>query len=55
VNLGSVFYSFGWETQLLETAIWAGVALPLVSLSTFDAELAPSSTAFALVSRALIG
>ena len=55
VNLGSVFYAFGWETQLLETALWAGVALPLVSLSTFDAELAPSSTAFALVSRALIG
>jgi len=55
VNLGSFFYAFGWETQLLETALWTVVALPLVSLSAFDAELAPSSVAFALVSRALIG
>jgi len=54
VNLGSQWYSFGWETQLCETALWVAMALPLVSLSSFDAALAPSTTALALAHRLLI-
>ena len=35
VNLGTTWYSFGWETQLLETGIWMAVAAPWLSLSRF--------------------
>ena len=55
VNLGSAWYAFGWETQLLETSLWAAVTLPLspLSLRRVDAALAPSGVAFALIARML--
>lgn len=53
VNLGSPFYSFGWETQLLETMFWALPVVPLLSFGRFDPGTAPS-TAGAFLFRLLI-
>ena len=35
VNVGQTWFSFGWESQLLETGFLAIWALPLFSLSRF--------------------
>ena len=54
VNLGSPWYAFGWETQLLETLFWAAASAPLLSTRRFEASVAPS-TASSLLFRILIG
>jgi lipase maturation factor 1 len=35
VNVGQTWYSFGWESQLLETSFLTCFTLPLISLSRF--------------------
>ncbi|CAM9413067.1 unnamed protein product, partial [Choristocarpus tenellus] len=41
VNVGQAFYSFGWESQLLETGFLAIFLVPWLSLSRFKAEAPP--------------
>lgn len=36
INLQSTWFSFGWETQLLETSIWCAFSLPIFSLKRVD-------------------
>jgi len=43
VNVGQVWYSFGWESQLLETGFLAIWLVPLVSMDQFPSNL-PSPT-----------
>ena len=39
VNVGGTWYSFGWESQLLETGFLATFMVPLLSLHRFPASL----------------
>ncbi|CAN0320806.1 unnamed protein product, partial [Laminaria digitata] len=41
VNLGQTWYSFGWESQLLETGFVAMFLVPCLSLSRFPARSPP--------------
>ena len=41
VNIGQTWYSFGWESQLLETGFLAIFAVPLFSLNTFSSTVTP--------------
>ena len=43
VNVGQTWFSFGWESQLLETGFLAIWAVPLFSLSRFPSNLPPPS------------
>jgi len=43
VNVGQNWFSFGWESQLLETGFLAIWAVPLFSLSRFPSHLPPPS------------
>ena len=43
VNVGQTWFSFGWESQLLETGFLAIWAVPLFSLSRFPSHLPPPS------------
>lgn len=47
VNAGSNWFSFGWETQLLEVSFWSIFLYPLLSLDRFDpATPAPLAIAY---------
>ena len=45
VNVGQIWYSFGWESQLLETGFLAIFLCPLLSLNQLPADTPPSLTA----------
>jgi hypothetical protein len=53
VNLGSTWYSFGWETQLIETGVWMAASSPWLSLARLPAG-APVSPATPLLYRWLL-
>lgn len=48
VNIGQAWYSFGWESQLLETGFITIFLVPLFSLNMTNAKSAPSFIAILL-------
>ena len=42
VNVGQTFYSFGWESQLLESGFLAIFLVPLISMKKLDPKSSPS-------------
>jgi hypothetical protein len=59
VNVGQTWYSFGWESQLLETGFITMFLVPLFSLNMMDAKSPPSFIAIHLyrwlIFRIMIG
>ena len=54
VNLGSTWYSFGWETQLLETSIWSIFLLSFFSLRRINPILEQSQFLVSFIYKILI-
>jgi lipase maturation factor 1 len=54
VNLGSTWYSFGWETQLLETSIWSIFILSFFSLRRINPILEQSQFLVSYIYKILI-
>jgi len=52
VDVGQTWYSFGWESQLLETGFWATFAFPVFSLS--DPFSCPVPFSASLINRWLV-
>ena len=59
VNVGQTWYSFGWESQLLETGFITMFLVPLFSLNMMDVKSPPSIIAIHLyrwlIFRIMIG
>ena len=56
VNVGQTWYSFGWESQLLETGFITMFLVPLFSLNMMNAKSPPSFIAIHLyIFRIMIG
>ncbi|CAF3295058.1 unnamed protein product [Rotaria socialis] len=53
LNIGQLFYGFGWETQILETTFLGMFLVPLYSLSKIDRH-SPPSILFIFLMRFLI-
>ena len=53
LNIGQVFYGYGWETQILETTFLAVFLVPVYSLSKIDRS-SPPSILFIFLMRFLI-
>ena len=54
VTLGSTWYSFGWETQLLETSIWSIFILSFLSLRRINPILEQSQFLVSYIYKILI-
>ena len=59
VNVGQIWFSFGWESQLLETGFLAIWIVPFFSLSQFPSGTKPSNLAIYgyrwLITRIMLG